>query len=140
MKIRPQIKFLILLSLFSMAANCFSTSDPDLENKYKPGSLYSVTAPGQDNGFNIVKVLAVTKGIVHVRLFKNQFQTRADAAGAASSTLSLGGIDDPEGFGIRHLPMDRETFEKLKPEFIRQESVSEEELQGFKDWKAATGN
>ncbi|HEV7645964.1 MAG TPA: hypothetical protein VGO50_18650 [Pyrinomonadaceae bacterium] len=133
MKFRPLIKLLILLSLLSPAANCFSNKDPDLENKYKVGSLYSVLAPGQENGFNIVKVLSITTGVVHVRLYKNKFPTRGDAAGAASDTLSLGGIDDPEGFGLKHLPMDKETFGKLEPQFIRQESVSEEE-------KASIGN
>jgi hypothetical protein len=127
MKFRPLIKFLILLSLLSPAANCFSNKDPDLESKYKIGGLYSVLAPGQENGFNVVKVLDITTGIVHVRLYKNKFPSRGDAAGAAPATLSLGDIDDPEGFGLKHLPMNKETFEKLEPQFIRQESVSEEE-------------
>jgi hypothetical protein len=135
MKFRPQIKILFLLLLACIAMSCTSDRDPELEKKYKIGGLYSVTSA--DAGFNVVKIIALTKGIVHIRLYKNTFQTRPDTVDPA--TLSLGGIDDPEGFGIGHLPMDKDVFEKMQPIFIKQESVSDEELEGFKFWKKETG-
>ena len=137
MKIHPQIKFLVLLLLSCLFTSCVSDRDPELETKYKVGGEYSISAPGQETGFNVVKVLAITKGIVHVRVYKNLFLSRAVAKNADPAKLSLGSNEDPEGFGVRHMPMDKETFEKLAPEFIRQENVTDEELQGFKDWKAA---
>jgi hypothetical protein len=140
MKFHPRVIFLIVVLAACFFIGCTPKNDPELEKKYKPGNVYSVTAPGQENGFNIVKVLGVTKGVVHVRIYKNKFASRADAASADPAKLSMGSNDDPEGFGLRHMPMDKETFEALAPEFIREEKLTDEELQGFKDWRAATGN
>jgi len=137
MKLHPQIKFLFLLLLSLTIIGCFSSSDPELEKKYKVGGLYSIDGPGGE--FNVAKVIAITKGLVHIRVYKNKFQKRPESADVDSSKLSLGGIDDPEGFGLRHMPMDKDIFEALGPVFIRQEIVTDEELQGFKDWQAAAG-
>ena len=133
MKFRPQILFLALLVLSCAAANCAPDTDPELEKKYKIGGLYSIVS-GEPEEINIVKVIAITKGIVHVRQYKNTYPSRP--VSIDSATLSLGSNEDPEGFGIRHLPADKETFEKMQPVFIKQENVTDEELQGFKDWKA----
>ena len=135
MKIHPYIKWVVLLLLSGLFLSCTSDRDPELEKKYKVGGLYSVT--GEETEFNVVKIIAITKGVVHIRLYKNKFAARPDTIDSAK--LSLGDIDDPEGFGIGNLPLDQETFEKMQPVFIKQESVSDEELEGFKYWKKETG-
>lgn len=134
MKLHPRIKFLFLLLLSLTIIGCTSDTDPELAKKYKVGGLYSIDGPGGE--FNVAKVIAITKGIVHIRTYKNKFPKRPVSADVDSSKLSLGAIDDPEGFGLRHMPMDKEIFEGLEPVFIRQENVTDEELQGFKDWNA----
>jgi len=130
-----KIIFLFLLLLSCAAAKCGPGGDPELEKKYKIGGLYSITAG--DTEFNVVKVIAITKGIVHIRQYGNRFEARPESVD--SSKLFLEDPNNPADFGLRHLPMDQEIFEKLQPAFIKQESVSEEELEGFKDWKAAVG-
>ena len=138
MKYHPQIKLFALLLLLGFVSSCVRDRDPELEKKYPVGGLYSVMGQGAE--FNVVKVLAITRGTVHVRIYKNKFVTRDDAAKVETSKLSLGSIDDPEGFGLKFLPMDKTTFENMAPTFIRQETVTDEELQGFKDWKASTAS
>jgi len=44
-----------------------------------------------------------------------------------------------EKFGIGHLPMSPETFNSWEPVLLSQQSISEEELEGYKLWKQANG-
>lgn len=135
MKFSIKITLLFLLLLFSMAVKCGPAGDPELENKYKVGGLYSITA--EDTDFNVVKIIALTKGMVHVRRYGNRFPARP--ASVDPATLFLEDPNDPAEFGLKFWPVDSETFAKLQPVFIKQESVTDEELEGFKAWKDAVG-
>ena len=53
-------------------------------------------------------MLAVDEVGVHVRLYKNKWKERPEKVDA--STLSLGGVDDKDGFGMGHLPLTKRTF------------------------------
>ena len=91
------------------------------------GGLYG--EEGKDGLFRVCKVLALDRHAVHVRIYKNKFTALPNTTDMQQ--LSLGAIGDSDGFGIGHVPiqrtgwLDRHTFLKL-------ESVSEDELEGYR--------
>lgn len=91
------------------------------------GGLYA--SQGEDGVFRVSKVLAVDDSAVHVRIYENKFKTLPESLDP--STLSLGGIGDPDGFGIGHAPLAREGWLSSHV-FLKKEAVSEEELEGYK--------
>jgi hypothetical protein len=58
-----------------------------------------------------MKVLAVDHSAIHVRLYKNRFTNRPQSVDTRE--LSLGSIDDPDGFGVGHLPLSHSTLCRL---------------------------
>jgi hypothetical protein len=48
--------------------------------------------------------------------------------------------DDPERFGIMHIPVLYSSFKNSELKFILNGTVSEEELEGYKIWKATKGD
>jgi hypothetical protein len=109
---------------------CGKAAPPDL----KVGGLYSVK---EGDGFQVIKVLAVDRDIVHVRLYKNKFPARPPSVEPAK--LSLGSLKDKDGMGIGHAPIDKSMLEEWAPEFIMETAVSEEELEGYRLWKESKG-
>jgi len=98
------------------------------------GGIYSIE---YGSAFGIVKILALTPGAVHVRLFQQSYWDRPNYVDL--STLTLGPHDDPAGFSIGHMPITRQAFENSVPRLIAQVSVEEEELEGFRLWEEAEG-
>ena len=105
------------------------------KNDFKVGGLYSVI--NDADTYSIAKVLVIDKSAIHIRVYKNKFKTRPDKMDA--STLLLGTIHDKDGFGIGHLPLNIKEFKQWDPQFIQQEKVNDEELEGYKMWKEANG-
>jgi hypothetical protein len=105
-----------------LAAGC---DRPSAKADYIPGGLYSVT---DGKSFKVVKVLATGAAAVHVRLYKNRWPARP--AQLDPATLQLGSISDKDGFGVGHLPLDRETFAGWEPVFLASTTLSPEELEG----------
>jgi hypothetical protein len=83
-----------------------------------------------------VKILVLDPDVVHLRMYKEVFPWRLNSVDP--STLTLGKLGD-EKFGIGHLPMSPETFNSWEPVLLSQQSISEEELEGYKLWKQANG-
>jgi hypothetical protein len=102
--------------------------------QYTPGEIYSVQ---NKHGYGIVKILAVDPDIVHIRLYKNTFPERPNRIDP--STLSLGKITDPNGFGIGHLPISQSEFSSWDPVLIAQSKVTPDELEGYEEWKKDHG-
>ncbi|MCW5891051.1 MAG: hypothetical protein KIT14_10925 [bacterium] len=103
--------------------------------KLEVGALYSV-----DDGeghYRIAKILALDDRGVHMRLYKKKFSTRP--ATADPSSLTLGSVDDADGFGMGHLPLTRRAFLAWEPVFIAPGVVSAEELDGYEIWKEGGG-
>ncbi len=92
------------------------------------GGLYA--SQNEDGTFGVMKVLAVDDFAVHLCSYKNKFQELP--RDLDSSILSLGGISDPDGFGIGHFPLAKEGFWNGNPVFLKQESVRDEELDGYR--------
>jgi len=90
-----------------------------------------------EGGYKVVKVLAVDHSAIHVRLYKNRFTNRPQSVDTRE--LSLGSIDDPDGFGVGHLPLSRSTFAGWVPIRICRETLVDEELEGHQIWRESQG-
>jgi len=112
----------------------FLTIREALAREYSPGEVYLI--PGE-KGYTVAKVLVVDPDLVHIRLYKNVFPQRPTHIDL--STLKLGGIDDPDGFGIGHLPLTRSTFSSWHPELLTRTAVAPDELDGYNQWKQSRG-
>jgi hypothetical protein len=98
---------------------------------YKAGDIYSVD---DGNGkIGIVKVLVVEPKIIHLRVYKNKFNSRPKSIN--TTELSLGRIADKGGFGVGHMPLDIDGFKDWKPELLINEKVEDNELDGYNIWK-----
>ena len=92
---------------------------------------------GEGGEYKVAKILMVDESTVHIRLYKERFSRPPAQVNAGS--LTLGKIDDVDGFGIGHLPLSRSTFAAWTPIRIRRESVTKEELEGYRMWEESNG-
>jgi hypothetical protein len=99
------------------------------------GGIYS-TDDGKGR-FGVVKLLAYSDGICHVRVYKQKFSTRPTTIDVAS--LSLGMPGDPDGFGMGHIPLREAGFLEWHPRLITKTAVTTEELDGYNIWKQEGG-
>jgi hypothetical protein len=97
-----------------------------------PGDLYSVITGDARGGYQVAKVLAVDDQAVHVRLYAERFEQRPAAIG--SESLSLGTIHEAD-FGMGHLPIAHGVFLAWEPVLIARESVTDDELDGYRIWQ-----
>lgn len=111
-----------------------SSSSHHAPSELFEGGYYSIM-DGDD--FGIAKVVKIDPEIVHVRIYKQHFSQRPRAIDPAQ--LTLGSIDDADGFGMGHLPLRTQTFAAREPVFITHSPVAADELQGYNMWKDAGG-
>jgi hypothetical protein len=97
--------------------------------------VYSVY--DSERNYRVVKILALDDSTVHVRLYRNKFTSRPEKVDA--SLLSLGSINDEDGFGMGHLPLSRKAFADWQPVFLFQSTVTDEELEGYRLWEKDQG-
>jgi hypothetical protein len=97
----------------------------------RDGDLCSVV---DGERFRVAKVLRADPDAVHVRLYAQTFWNRPVAVEA--DALTLGTIDD-RTYGIGHLPLARDEFERWKPVVIAHGTVDPEELNGYELWVEA---
>lgn len=100
------------------------------------GALYSVNDGA--GRYRVAKVLAVEPDGVHLSVYRNEFNARPRRLDTPS--LCWGTTGGKDGFGIAHLPLSRAAFDKLKPVFVCQASVSEHELRAYRMWREAGGS
>jgi hypothetical protein len=91
------------------------------------GGLYA--SKSDDGTFQVSKVLAVDNDAVHVRIYRNKFQSLPQELD--TSSLSLGKIGDPDGFGIGHAPIAKQGWLDSRI-FLKKEPVRDDELEGYK--------
>jgi len=106
-----------------------------MPDRFVVGGVYS-TESGEGD-FGVAKILALDGQAVHVRVYKNKYPTRPSPIDLNS--LSLGSIDDPDGFGIGHLPLSQQGFSQWNPVFVIKDEVSKEDLEGYEMWKESGG-
>lgn len=109
-------------------------SQNGLPAELREGGYYSFV-DGQ--GFSIAKVLKLEPEIVHVRIYKQRFPERPVQIDL--SLLTLGTMRDPDGFGMGHLPLRRETFCHREPVRMGESPVTPSELEGYEIWKEFDG-
>jgi hypothetical protein len=109
------------------------------------GGLYS-TARDTNGNFGVVKVLVVDDEAVHVRLYAESWPDRPASVDPDALTLGQlkrlpdGTWGPPDGpMGIGHLPISHANFAAWQPRLIATYPVSDDELDGYKDWKEAGG-
>jgi hypothetical protein len=95
------------------------------------GDLCSVV---DNDMFRVAKVLRVGASAVHVRLYAERFLTRPVAL--KPGELTLGSVQD-QVFGIGHLPLARDEFERWEPIVFAHEPVAPDELEGYDLWAEA---
>jgi hypothetical protein len=101
----------------------------------KAGDLCTV-----DDGegfYRVAKILAVDGRGVHVRLYKNRWNERPKSVD--TSALSLGNINDKDGFGMGHIPLTKQAFAAWTPVVLGKQEVLKEELDGYEMWKDGGG-
>jgi hypothetical protein len=108
---------------------------PLSQNDWLPGNVFS--ARGTSDEYVIAKILGIDSVGVHIRLYKEKFFKRPVLI--QTSTLTLGSINDNDGFGFGHLPIVRELFASWEPVLITTETLEEEELEGYKMWSDHNG-
>ena len=101
----------------------------------RPGDIYCVDG---ENDYRMAKVLVVDSDAVHIRLYKNTFQERPSSVDP--STLSVGSLRDPDGFGMDHMPLSRSSFYRWHPRYMTHTSITDDELQAYKQWKKSNGS
>lgn len=92
------------------------------------GGLYGTQ--DEDGTWRIMKVLALDEHAVHLRSYANKFREQPKDVDPA--VLTLGGLNDPAGFGIGHFPLAKEGFFKDNPVLIKVVPVKEDELEGYR--------
>lgn len=118
----------------------------------RPGDYLSVRY--RDKGLRIAKVLAVDDYGVHLRIFANAPVERPEKVDPGSLQLGFFPVETlgHEGMGsiadsltrgafpgVGHLPVSWVTFLQMEAEFIQAGEVSEEELEGYREWENASG-
>jgi len=98
------------------------------DDSIKVGGLYAIQ--DTDGSWRVMKVLAVDEAAVHLRSYANKFPDQPKDIDPAK--LTLGGLNDPAGFGIGHFPLAKEGFFNDNPVLIKVVPVQEEELEGYK--------
>lgn len=126
---------LLLLGAFACAVIVFL-----LVRRQRPATASDIVVGGiyasqrEDGAYGVVKVLAVDKDTVHVRMYRNTYDTLPESLDPAD--LQVGEPGDPEGFGIDHAPfaiegwLDKETL-------VARDSVRDEELDGYHYYRKA---
>jgi len=100
---------------------------------YKEGDLYSFR--NDDGTYGVLKILRIDKSpdgeIFSVRTYNNKYYSvpKADSLGG----LVLG--YDKDGTGVGHIPIFKGGFEIDIVGFLKNEPVSEDELEGYYYWK-----
>ena len=114
-----------MLLTFLVALLFSACNQPEI----KAGSI--CTIDDGEGKIGIVKVLVINLEEAHVKLYKNKFEKRPDQVDI--KTLDAGSGKD--GYGIGHMPMDRNIFDNWEPAAIGFEEVTKEELAEYELWK-----
>lgn len=108
-----------------------------MKQDYVEGGLYSVSA--ENAGYAIVKFLKIDAGGVHLRMYSNTFMSRPREVDSSKLYMAGKDLKPGEQLGMGHAPISHGSFRSWNAEYIRQEPVREDELEGNRMWKEAKG-
>ena len=100
-----------------------------------PGDVCSIKS---EDRFSVAKVLAKSGDVVHVRIYKEKFAIRPQLL--EMRALSLGSIDDPDGFGVGHVPLSCARFGSWLPARFRSDPVTDDEFVWVTEWERSGGD
>jgi hypothetical protein len=126
--------FPVLISALSCGTSTEKKTEPEKQIQHValvPGSI--CTVDNGDSTFGVVKVLVIDDQIAHLKIYKNKYSLRPTEIGI--KTLSMGSINDKDGFGVGHVPIDRKGFDNWKPVIVGFEKVTKEDLEGYEIWR-----
>ncbi|MBU6450274.1 MAG: hypothetical protein KGS72_00735 [Cyanobacteria bacterium REEB67] len=97
------------------------------------GGIYSVLANQYGKGdFVLAKVVHLNPGVVHVVIFPPSFKHRPGSAELSHLSLAFdGGLNEARD---RHVAMTRKLFSLIRPVYVRDEPISDNDLAGFRRW------
>ena len=122
---------IVSLTAWLLLGGCSNPEGVPVSQENEPiqvGGLYA--AQDDDGSWRVMKVLAHDEQAVHLRSYANKFNEQP--TDVDPSKLTLGGLNDPAGFGIGHFPIAEEGFLADEPVLIKVMPVSEEELEGYR--------
>lgn len=96
-----------------------------------PGDLCTVELDEGD--YRVVKILAIGDGLVHLRMYADQFVERPFDV----DPTELDFVPIHKSFGIPHLPLSAEDFATWRPGVVGHDAVSAGELVGYEYWLEA---
>ena len=102
---------------------------------FAPGDVCSIKS---EDWFSVLKILSKRGDVVHARIYKEKFATRPTSV--EMRALSLGSIDDPDGFGVGHIPLSCAAFGFWLPAKIRYDPVTDDELILVTEWERSGGS
>jgi hypothetical protein len=132
-QVNPSSKF-CLYSLLLILLVGISGCSPKAE--LVVGGLYSMN--DGEGSFGVIKVIAIEEKGTHVRLYRNRWTDRPTTIDEATLTLAV----NPSHiiYGAEHLALTRKGFYSLQPVFIKQGTVTPEEIQPYKIWTTSGAN
>ena len=76
--------------------------------------------------------------MVHVRIYKERFATRPKSI--EMDALTLGTINDADGFGVGHIPLSCACFGSWLPVRFRTDPVADDEVIWVTEWEKSDGS
>ena len=132
MKTQLRVIAFVMMVLISALTGC--SNKP---SGLKEGGIYAFQ--NSNGSYSVMKLLKVEGGGVHIKIYSNQFDslpTKVD-----ESTLTIVGLNHKENetLGVADMPIKYDAYANYKATFVQQGTVTDEELKGYKTWKAADG-
>lgn len=103
--------------------------------EFAPGDVCSIKS---EDRFSIAKILAKSGNVVHVRIYKEKFAIRPESV--EMRALSLGSMNDRDGFGVGHVPLSCATFGSWLPVKFRSDPVTDDEFIWVTEWEKSGGS
>jgi hypothetical protein len=93
-----------------------------MNNSLEEGGIYATRV--SRFRWQLLRVLRLTEGTVHVRTYKRRFWRRP--------TLEA---FDPDDWSVGHMPIAAESAERWELVFLGTRTVEDRELEGFRIWE-----
>ncbi|PCJ65630.1 MAG: hypothetical protein COA58_09500 [Bacteroidetes bacterium] len=118
---------LVLLTIAIVFTITACSNSTDKTKDLVAGGLY--LSKNKDGNFEVSKILALDEFAVHVRLYSEEFTEKPTDLNSADLKFMIG-----------HVPMAKEGFLLGKPELLKIENISEDELEGYRMYLNAMKN
>jgi len=123
LKLKSLLVFLLFFSLFS----CKKKEEIEL----KPGAYYAFVYDKYHYG--IAKILVLDSVGIHLLIYNNKYRSIPEKLFSDSLQISTMSFSDELNNG--YLPLKRELFLQMKPEFLKLEEISKVEMDYYRIWK-----